>query len=259
MEYQLFAMLLALGLFFGMVLLQEYGRRIGARRLAKDPEGLRAGIGTIEGAVFALLGLLIAFTFSGAAARFDARRALIVEETNAIGTAYLRLDLLPMDAQPALREKFREYVDARLGVYQKLPDVAAAKEALSAANNLQGEIWRQAVAASRAGGAAPPAPMLLLPALNAMIDITTTRTMATLIHPPPVVFILLFGVALAGALLAGYAMAERTSTSWLHVIGLALVTAIAIYVILDIEYPRLGFIRVDEFDRALMELRASMK
>jgi len=66
-----------------------------------DAEGARAGTGTIEGAVFALLGLLIAFTFSGAAARFEDRRALIIEETNDIGTAYLRLDLLPASAQPA--------------------------------------------------------------------------------------------------------------------------------------------------------------
>lgn len=82
----------------------------------------------MEGAVFALLGLLIAFTFSGAATRFDTRRQLIIEETSDIGTAYLRLDLLPVEAQPGLREKFREYVDARLEVYRKLPDIAAAKK-----------------------------------------------------------------------------------------------------------------------------------
>ena len=93
-----------------MLILLEVGRRIGARRLAEDPMGAAAGVGTVEGAVFALFGLLIAFTFSGAAARFDTRRQLIIEETNAIGTAYLRLDLLPVDAQPGLREKFRRYV-----------------------------------------------------------------------------------------------------------------------------------------------------
>ena len=88
--------------------------------------------------------------FSGAASRFDTQRQLIVEETNAIGTAYLGLDLLAVEAQPALRENFRRYVDARLEVYRKLPDLAAAKEALAKATTLQGEIWRQAVAAVRA-------------------------------------------------------------------------------------------------------------
>src|SRR5206468_4373221 len=69
----LVGVLLAGGLFFGMLLLIELGRRVGNRHLAKDPEGARAGVGAIEGAVFALLGLLIAFTFSGAASRFDTR------------------------------------------------------------------------------------------------------------------------------------------------------------------------------------------
>ncbi len=69
----------------------ELGRRIALRRLAVGEKG--ADYGVIEGAMFALLGLLIAFTFSGAAERFERRRALIVEEANAIGTAYLRLDL----------------------------------------------------------------------------------------------------------------------------------------------------------------------
>ena len=107
----------------------------------------------MDGAVFALLGLLIAFTFSGASSRFDTRRQLIVEETNDIGTAYLRLDLLPADLQPALRESFRRYLDARIEVYRKLPDIAAAKKSLAKADELQRQIWRQAIVASRAEGA----------------------------------------------------------------------------------------------------------
>ncbi len=259
MDHGIYVSLFALGLFLGMLILLEVGRRIGARRLAEDPQGAEAGVGTVEGAVFALLGLLIAFTFSGAASRFDTRRQLIVEETNDIGTAYLRLDLLPVDAQPSLREKFRAYLDTRLEVYRKLPDFAAAKEEMVKANRLQVEIWRQSVAASKAPGASVAAPMLLLPALNAMIDITTTRTMATQIHPPMVIFALLFGLALVSSLLVGYGMASSKARNWLHMLGLAFVMAVSVYVILDIEYPRLGFIRVDDFDQALVELRESMK
>ncbi len=259
MDHTLQSTVSTLALFCGMLVLLEIGRRIAVRRMARDPEGARAGIGAIEGAVFGLLGLLIAFTFSGAASRFDTRRQLIVEETNDIGTAYLRLDLLPADAQPALRESFRRYVDSRLDVYRKLPDVAAAKEALLNTTKLQGEIWRQAVAANRAQGVSPAAPMLLLPALNAMIDITTTRTMAAQIHPPVIIFAMLFGLALASSLLAGYGMAGGKARSWLHMLCFPAVIAVAIYVILDMEYPRLGLIRVDAFDQALVELRESMK
>ncbi|HWH77484.1 MAG TPA: hypothetical protein VNT76_08935 [Candidatus Binatus sp.] len=259
MDHGILVLLFAVGLFLGMLILLDVGRRIGAQRLAEDREGAEAGVGAVDGAVFALLGLLIAFTFSGAATRFDTRRQLIVEETNDIGTAYLRLDLLAPEAQPGLREKFREYLDTRLAVYRKLPEIAAAKEELAKANRLQTEIWRQSVAASRAQGASAAAPLLLLPALNAMIDITTTRTMAMQIHPPMIIFVLLFGMALVSSLLVGYGMASSKARNWLHMLGLAFVMAVSVYVILDIEYPRLGFIRVDTFDQALVELRESMK
>jgi hypothetical protein len=121
------------------------------------------------------------------------------------------------------------------------------------------EIWRQSVAASKGQGASEAAPLLLLPALNAMIDITTTRTMAAQIHPPMIIFALLFGLALTSSLLLGYGMAGSKARNWLHMLGLSFVMAVSIYVILDIEYPRLGFIRVDDFDQALVELRESMK
>jgi hypothetical protein len=121
---------LAGGLFVGMLVLLETGRRLGLRQLAQDSEAAQAGFGVVGGAIFALMGLLIAFTFSGAASRFDTRRQLVVEEANTIGTAYLRLDLLPASAQPPLRESFRQYVEARLDGYRKLPDIVAAKRAL---------------------------------------------------------------------------------------------------------------------------------
>jgi len=91
--------LFAISLFLGMLVLLEVGRRVGTRRLRKDPEGARTGISAVEGSMFGLLGLLIAFTFSGAASRFDARRQLITEEANDIGTAYLRIALLPEAAE----------------------------------------------------------------------------------------------------------------------------------------------------------------
>jgi len=144
--YQTFSTTLtAIALFFAMLVLLEVGRRVGNKRLARDPEGARAGTGAVEGAVFALLGLLIAFTFSGAASRFDARRDLVVQESNAIGTAYLRVDLLPANAQPAMREMFRQYLDARLDVYRVLPDLEAAYAAVGRANDLQKNIWNAAL------------------------------------------------------------------------------------------------------------------
>jgi len=259
MSYTSFTLLTAATLFVGMLAFLELGRRFGLRRRARDPEGAHAGLGAVDGAVFALLGLLIAFTFSGAASRFDDRRKLIVQETNDIGTAYLRLDLLAVDAQPALRDLFRRYVDARIEVYRPLHDASAAKAELARANALAGQIWTQAVAASTAEGAKPGAAMLLLPALNQMFDIATTRALAVQIHPPAAIFLLLFGLALSGALLAGYDMAAGQQRPWVHMVVFAAVMSLAVYVIIDIEYPRLGIIRVDAFDQALVDLRAGMK
>ena len=258
MNYALFALLITVSLFFGMLILLEIGRRIGNYRLTQDTDGARAGIGAIDGAVFALLGLLMAFTFSSAASRFDLRRNLIVEETNAIGTAYLRIDLLPASTQPALRDLFGRYVDSRLEVYRRLPDLAAAKDELAQSTKLQSQIWSQSVAAVQMEGAPAAAAVLLLPALNQMIDITATRTMTGQIHPPLIIYVMLFGLALAGALLAGYEMAGGKSRNWLHMISFSAVMAVAVYVIIDIEYPRLGLIQVSAFDQALVELRQSI-
>ena len=259
MFFTFFVLLIALGLFVGMLVLLEVGRRIGKRRMQRDPESAREGVGAADGAIFALLGLLIAFTFSGAATRFDQRRSLIIEEANAIGTAYLRVDLAAPDLQPALRESFRRYLAARLDVYRKIPDMDAVQVAMANANRLQTEIWGQAIAATRAPGSHPSAAVLFLPALNAMIDITTTRTMATRFHPPVIIFVLLIGLALAAAILAGDAMAASKTRSWTHVVGFAAAVAVSLYVILEIEYPRLGLIRVESFDQALTDLRDLMK
>jgi hypothetical protein len=247
----------AIGLFAGMLCLAEAGRKIGIRRMARDPKGALEGFGAIEGAIFGLLGLLIAFTFYGATARFDARRQLIIEETNAIGTAFLRLDLLPNEDKPALQNLFREYVDSRLETYRKLPDVEAAMAVLAKSQHLQGAIWTRAMDACRKAGSQSAA-ILLLPALNQMIDITTTRTMTSQIHPPLIIFVMLCVLALVSSLLAGYGMARGKKRSWFHVVGYALIMALTVYVTIDIEYPRLGLIRVDAFDQALADLRKSM-
>ena len=258
MDFAFVIAAIASGLFVGMLVLLETGRRLGLRWHVQDSDAARAGFGVVEGAIFALMGLLIAFTFSGAASRFDTRRHLVVEEANAIGTAYLRLDLLPPSAQGALRESFRQYVEARLEIYRKLPDIGAAKQALGQATQLQGRIWRQALAACQE--APQPATMLLLPALNAMIDITTTRSVATQLHPPLVIFVMLCVLVLASSLLAGYSKAGgRPSSSGIHMLGLCRDHGLDVYVLLDLEYPRLGLIRVDAVDHVLVDLLDSMQ
>ena len=258
MYYTLSTGLLAFGLFLCMLFLLECGRRIGRRRLKREEKKGKPGFRAVDGTVFGLLGLLIAFTFSNALSKFDQRRQLIVEETNAVGTAYLRLDLLPADERTTLREMFKKYVDLRIKAYHLLPDVEAAVAELKRAHAVQQRIWKCAEAACRKSDRTTAA-MLLLPALNQMIDVASTRTLATRIHPPQIIFILLVTVTLAASLLVGFATAGDNRRSWIHMIVFAFVLSLTVFVIMDIEYPRLGIIRVSTFDQAMVELRQSME
>lgn len=245
-------------LFIGMLILLETGRRLGVRRRSRESDGERSSLGTVEGAVFALFGLLMAFTFSGAASRFNEKRLFIAEEANAIGTAYLRLHLVP-EVEPKLQELFRRYVDSRLETYRRLPNMKAANLEMANSKIIQEEIWGEAVAATRLRSSHPAAAWLLLPALNNMIDITTTRTMMLQLHPPRIIFVLLFALGLICSILAGYRMASGQQRSWLHILGFTAITVIIVYVILDIEYPRAGLIRIQSADQVLVDLRADLK
>lgn len=236
-----------------MLLALEAGYRVGRR---EQTDKGHPGTGAVEAALFGLLGLILAFTFSGAASRLDARRTMIVDEANAIGTAYLRIDLLPAAEQAPMRDLFRRYLDARLLVYEKLHDRGAAVAQLEEAAKLQTEIWTRAEAATRGNQAAA---LLLLPAINQMIDITTTRTMAMQTHVPTAIVALLFVLALMSAMVAGYAISERGRRTVLHMVLFALAISTTVFAVLDLEYPRFGIIRVTGADRALTDLRKSMR
>jgi hypothetical protein len=236
----------ALFLLPAMLVLLEFGRRFRLSHKAVSEST------TIEGAIFALFGLLLAFTFSGAVARYDTHRQLLVEEANDIGTAYLRLDLLPPAAQPGLRQLFRDYTSSRLHLYDAVSD-----EISPATQHLQREIWQQSVAAVAAPGASVDATKLLLPSLNAMIDITATRQNAFNMHPPTVVFLLLFAFSCGAAFLAGYTI-NANGESWFYMVALAIAVTATIYGTLEIEYPRQGLIRLINADKTLINLRNSM-
>jgi hypothetical protein len=259
MEPPISAPLFSLLLLLAMLLMLEVGHRLGVRSRANESEGESESLSTVEAALFAVFGLLMAFTFSGAASRFNEKKMLIVEEANAIGTAYLRVDLVSKEAQPVLRDLFRQYVDSRLETYRRLPDLKAAELEMARSAQLQAEIWSQSVAAASLPGSQPEAGMLLLPALNAMIDITATRTMALEIHPPGIVYALLFGLGLICAVLAGYRMAIGRRRSWLHILGFAVITVVIVYVTLDVEYPRSGLFRIHSSDQFLVQVRESMR
>jgi hypothetical protein len=260
MTFTTASVLYSVTLLLGMLGCLETGRRLGIRKLAMDPEWAFSGLGVVETAVFGLYGLMLAFTFSGAPARLDLRKQLVADEANAIGTAYLRLDLLPTQSQPAMRELFRKYLNSRLQTYDQPDDVQVVKDKIARSAALQGEIWGRAVVCTRLPGAHDDAAKLLLPALNQMIDITTTRINAALTHPPLIIYALMFALAMVCSVLAGYSMAREKHRSWLHITAFAAVTAISVYAFLEIEYPRLGVVRLlGVSDQLMVALRERMQ
>jgi hypothetical protein len=130
---------------------------------------------------------------------------------------------------------------------------------MARSQDLQTEIWRQAIEATRARDSHPQAALLVLPALNDMFDITTVRVAATQMHPPVIIYGMLIALAIASALLAGYQSAGEKAIDWVHQLGFATIIALTVYVIIDIEYPRLGLIRIDAIDQVLVNVRSGMK
>ncbi|MBX3088298.1 MAG: hypothetical protein KF742_07385 [Cryobacterium sp.] len=257
MNMYTYSWIIAIVLFFAVLVMLEMGRRIGKRRKREGMDPGKSGTGPVDAAVFGLLGLLIAFTFSGAASRFDARRVQIVNEANAIGTAYLRVDLLPPDRQGAIRDLFRTYADERIAVYQAVPNMEQVNKTLANSSKTQSKLWEASLAACREA-ASPAVTSMVVPALNEMFDLANSRTAAAFMHVPTVVVVTLLGMAAASALLAGFGMATDKGPSILHYVGFALVMSLVVLVILDLEFPRLGFITLEEFDKYVQQARSAM-
>ena len=245
----------ALAILAGMLVCLEIGYRC-ATRVASLRVSPVSGPAT-EAALFALLTLLLGFAYAGASARLEARRAQVVEEANAIGTAYLRLDLLADDERERMRPLFREYVAARREVYQGLGRTEATR-AYARASAVQRSIWDAAVDVNRRAPAAN-APRLLIPAVNEMFDVAMARSIMSATHLPTPVLLLLAGIALLSALVAGLHMGSRDAKSWLHALLFAGAVALTVYVVLDLDQPRAGFIRVGVADEALRLLEESIR
>ncbi|MBK1722635.1 DUF4239 domain-containing protein [Thiocystis violacea] len=250
--------LLALGLFSALMAAQYMGRAVGRRRIERLGEGGKSSAGAVEGAVFALLGLLLAFTFTGADSRFEQRRNLVVQQVNALGTAWMRLDLLPTEDQPAIRDLMRRYVDGLQRVVDEAQDKKTAMEMVAGLQQLQNDIWAKAVASAHRDGR-PQVASLLLPPLNDSFDFTTTRAAMARMHVHPSIVWFLVALAILAALLAGQAQANNSEQSdLLHMLIFAGLIAATLYFIMDFEFPRLGFITMDSADVFMRELRASL-
>lgn len=250
----LWASVVLLCLIGTIVGVQRAGWWWGRRRLALHGEKANEGLGGFDASVFGLMGLLLAFTFTGAASRFEDRREMIVDEVNSLGTSWLRMELLPEPARSDTRALFREYLDGRIAAYAN-PDLVQAQTQLQEHTaRMQSRIWERVMTATRETPSLQQA--ALLPPINQAFDIATARLLATRQHPPLSIYAMLVTMVLVSGFLAGFSQAKATRQSWLHTAGFAITTTLALYLIIDLEYPRIGLINVTGFDQALVELRA---
>jgi hypothetical protein len=263
MLFMLFAVGIAGIFFIGSLIALHLGQRLGLHYRKNGEANGIGGLGTVEGAIFGLMGLLLAFTISGALQRFDDRRQLVLQEASAVTAAHDRLDLL--DVGRRLQGKLKEYVRARVDLYRMQHDFVLwnrmeefSREQQQQAFRFKSDLWNSAVAVCPKD-AWQPACGLVLPALNSMFEVARLRAGAAEKHPPQILYGLLFGLGLGCSLLAGFGMAASGGRSWIHMVLFAGTLTAALYIVTDMEYPRLGLIRIESFDHFLADTLDQMR
>ncbi len=256
-DFVFLALVIAIALFVAMLVLLELGRRLGHRQFVKFGKESRSGVGVVDGTVFGLLSLLIGFNFAGAAGRYDQRRDLIGTEASALTTAWDQIDLLPAALQPAVRDAFRLYVDTVL-TYAHRTNLAHPTQQPDPVVRAREQLWQRSVAAVVTPDG-DRARMLLIPALNQSFDAVEAEYIARQIHPPSIIFVMLGVTALAAAVFAGFALAAANRRNWIYSVGIAAAVSVAVFVIIELEYPRAGLVQLSTMDQALLEMRESLR
>ncbi len=232
--------LLSLSLLVVMVIGREAGHFIHQRR---RPTGTDVGEAKDEftlSAVLGLLALLIGFTFSLALTRYETRRALVVTEANAMGTTWLRFDLLEPEQRSRARDLMRQYAAARLA-YGLAEDVPGIAQASQRADEIQARLWNELASDVKPDRTTPFAQFLLGPA-NEMIDTAGERTAAAAAHVPTRLFGTLALYCIVAAGLTGYLRGlYRTATTLVFVL-----VVLALGLVADLDSPKHGLVRVPQ-------------
>jgi hypothetical protein len=230
------------------LLASEGGFRLG-RRLRK-PAAADGG-GTALGGLLALLGLLLAFTFGMASARYDGRKQMLLDEANAIGTAYLRADLLPEPGRGEVRDLLRAYVDLRLEVARS----GKVQEGIASSERIHGELWSRAT--GHAAREPNPIAALFVQAVNDVIDMHGKRVALAWRNPiPPTILYTLYVVAVLAVVAMGFDGGLRGVRGLVPTGAVVITLATVVALIVDLDRPGEGLLQVSQ--QAMAELRASM-
>lgn len=243
-------------LLVSMVFAIEVGYRIGRRTQALASEPSKAQINTIQASLLGILALLLGFTFSLSLQRFDSRSEAVVDEANAIGTAYLRAQLLPLSVRSKVQQSLREYLDLRLRAGAVTLDNAAEREQfLVKANQTLDSVWRYALQAAKEDER-PVTSGLFIQSLNALIDSYGKRDAELDRHVPEVVLFLLYFAFLMTGVIVGYASGIAGHRASLVTYIMVALIVLLVFIIIDLDRPRRGLIEVSH--KSLIDLQAAI-
>ena len=234
----------------------EAGFRLGRRADAGLREKAKSQVTAVEAALLGILGLLLGFTMSMSVTRFEARKQLVLEEANAIGTSYLRAQVLPAPQGAEIAGLLRQYLDVRLLYLDVGHDPAQLAARRAQAERLQREFWSRAAAYAQQD----PNPVkagLLLQSLNQTIDLEAASWMAFHNHVPETVIYVDALVALLAALLVGYGIGLEDRRQVFSLCLLALAITVVLAVIVDLDRPYRGFIRLSQ--QPMIELQQQVR
>jgi uncharacterized membrane protein len=244
--------LLAAIIFAFFLLCAQVGHHLGRRY---ESDALKMHIDSLQTAMLGLLALLMGFTFAMSVSRYDDRKSLVLAEANAIGTAYLRSDLLAPAIQAEVRAILREYVDARLAFYQAGEDEARIARADARAQDLQNRLWRLAADQSRVDGSSEMT-ALFITSLNDVIDLHEKRLRALENHVPMSVLYLVIVVAGVSVAFIGFNCGLRRERNTVSTAIVMLLFTFVLVIIVDLDRPRRGLITISQ--TSLESLRDSM-
>lgn len=232
----------------------ELGFRLGTWRRAATSESTRADLGITLGGLLGLLGLLLAFTFGMSGARYEERKSLVIEEANAIGTAWLRTDLVPEPMRSEARAALKAYTQLRLDIARS-GSREILEQGIARSEALQVPLWKAAVAAAAA--APTPASSLFVSAVNEVIDMHGRRVGLAARNPiPAVILATLYGVSLLVVVALGFSRGLGGDRNAVATTLLALILAVVLNLILDLDRPSGGYLRVSQ--QAMQDVRAMM-
>lgn len=223
----------------------DLGWRVGRRRPELRDDKIRSHVNTLLGSVLGLMGLLLGFTFSIALNRYDGRSDALVEEANAIGTAYLRAQLLQAPVRDEALTLLARHVELRRAETEVPLDQEDKRDALMAeAGRTLDELWRLALRAASLDNS-PVTTGLFIQALNDIIDQFGHRKAIVARHVPELVVLLLFGSVLLTGFVLGFSCGVAGHRPSVISFAFGLLVVFVTYIIIDIDRPRRGLIQVD--------------